>query len=147
MKKMFHTISIFMFIVVGIPLMGQESFFEICKTGSPDAVKKALKAGATITANEYGITPLMWAAQYNPNPEVINVFIKNGANVNETDPTGTTPLMYAASNTTNPEVIIVLIKAGADIKMKDNNAKTAYALAEWNDNINKTPAYDALKIE
>lgn len=136
-------ICLFMFIAV--PLTAQVSFFELCKTGSPAEIEKALKAGETVKANEYSITPLMWVAQYNPNPDVITMLIKNGSSVNEADNTGTTPLMYAAMNTTNPEVIMALLKAGADGKLKNSDGKTAYDFAEFNDNIKRTPAYEALK--
>lgn len=144
MKRIYCISSIFVLLLASVPMMAQESFFEICKTGTPAQITKALKKGATVKVNEYGITPLMWVAQYNPNPEAINVLIKNGASVNEVDSTGTTPLMYAAMNNT-PEVIMALLNAGADAKLKNSDGKTAYDIAEYNDNVKRTPVYQALK--
>ena len=144
MKKVISIVSIMVMLSIGISVLAQESFFDICKTGTPAQVAKALKKGATVKANQYGVTPLMWAAQYNPNPEVFTVLLKNGALVDETDTTGTTPLMYAAMNN-NAAVIDALLKAGANAKLKNSDGRSAYDLAEYNENVNRTPAYQALK--
>lgn len=136
--------SILILLLVSVHLMAEESFIELWNTGTPAQITKALKNGASVKANEYGITPLMFAAQNNPNPEVIGVFIKNGALINEVDPTGTTPLMYAAMQN-NAAVVDALLKAGADAKLKNSDGKTAYDLAEYNEKVNRTPAYQALK--
>ena len=57
-------------------------------------------------------TPLMDAADYNPNPEVITTLLKAGADANAWDALGMTALNWAAMHNRNPEVIITLIKAG-----------------------------------
>ncbi len=54
---------------------------------------------------EYGETPLMFAAVYNQNPDVITALINAGADVNARDEYGWTPLMEATSNNKNPEII------------------------------------------
>lgn len=143
MKKIYLGITVIM-LTAGLALMAEESFTELCKSGKPAQIAKALKKGASVKVNEYGISPLMLAAGNNPDPEVINLFLKNGALINETDPTGTTPLMYAALQN-NAAVVEALLKAGADAKLKNSDGKTAYELAEFNEKINRTPVYQALK--
>lgn len=81
-----------------------------------------------------GETPLILAAQYNPNSEVITTLLKSGADVNTRDTTmlGWTALMYAADgedNKKNPEVITALLKAGADISARAKDGKTALICA------------------
>ena len=61
------------------------------------------------------MTPLMYAAKSNPNPEVIRVLIENGADVKAATKIGWTPFMYAAMSNSNPEVLRVLIENGADV--------------------------------
>ena len=41
-------------------------------------------------------TPLMFAARYNSNPEVVALLLQAGADINEKDKDGWTPLMFAA---------------------------------------------------
>jgi len=46
-------------------------------TGTPQEVEAAIQAGADVNAKDGGgMTPLMYAAQYNNNSEVLNVLIK-----------------------------------------------------------------------
>ena len=71
-----------------------------------------------------GWTPLMAAADYNPNPEVITMLVKAGADVNAQTRDGYTALMYAAGQR-NPEVITMLLEAGADVKAWDTLSMTA----------------------
>ena len=58
-----------------------------------------LKAGADIEArNKDGITPLIWAARFNSNPEMIEVLLKAGANPKAKDKEGKTAADYAKDN-------------------------------------------------
>ena len=46
----------------------------------PEAIEALLNAGANIEAKDHqGSTPVMWAARWNKNPEVIEVLLKAGA--------------------------------------------------------------------
>ena len=126
-------------------------FFELCKTGTVGQVRAAIAAGADVNAigGRYDLTPLMYAASGNPDPEVIVVLLKAGADVNARDRLirrpnansnpketvarvtlsakadyGMTPLMFAAQSNPNPEVIGVLLKAGADINAKHQDGGT-----------------------
>ena len=89
-------------------------FFALVKAGTPQSVQAAISNGAEVnTRDDYGRTPLMWAASYTENPEVISTFLKAGAEVNAQDENGWTPLMAAARDSHNPEVITTFLKAGA----------------------------------
>jgi ankyrin repeat protein len=92
--------------------------------------------------NSSSHTAVMYAAEFNPNPEVITALLKAGADANTKNRFGMTALMYAAKVTKNPEVIITLLKAGADTKVKDRDGNTALDYTDVNDNLAGT---DALK--
>ena len=87
------------------------------------------------------MTPLMWAAWENQNPEVIKVLLEAGANVDARDKWGLTPLMQAARKNQNPEVIKVLLDGGADGKIRCKNGKTAFDYAKGNEHLQNTEVY------
>lgn len=121
---------------------GESSFFELCKTGTPDEITRAIQGGARVEERtEQGATPLMWAALNNQNPEVLRVLLQAGARVDERTEGGVTPLMAAAAKNQNPEVIIVLLNAGADGTLKSEEGKTAFDYASTNEKIINTRAY------
>jgi ankyrin repeat protein len=86
----------------------------------------------------------MYAAQYNPSPEVITTLLKAGADVKAQNKAGWTPLIYAAESSPNPEVIIVLLRAGADAKRKAQG-KSAIDFAQDNEKLKGTDAYRQLQ--
>jgi ankyrin repeat protein len=93
-------------------------FLELVKTGTPQSVEDAINNGANIKAQDaMGHTPLLVAALDNPNPEVITILLKAGADLNGLDGEGNNCLVFAARN--NLEVITTLLKAGADIETRD----------------------------
>ncbi|HTV47840.1 MAG TPA: ankyrin repeat domain-containing protein [Phycisphaerae bacterium] len=115
-------------------------FFDLCKIGTPEQVADAIKAGANVNdvekeQNDYsGCTPLMIAAQYNTNPDVIMELLNAGANVNAVDYFGgSTPLMNATYNS-NPAVAEVLITAGANVNARDYFSDTPLMCAAQNKN-------------
>src|SRR5208337_3954721 len=103
--------------------------FDIAKDGTPQEMKAAIDRakGANVNDLEYGAiqTVLMWAAEFNKDPDVITTLLKAGADIKEPDKNGFTPLMIAAENNTNPEVITRLVSLGADLEAKDQNGFTA----------------------
>lgn len=107
------------------------------KYGNPsvETIETLIKAGANVNAKEQtvGLTPLMYAAERNNNPEVTKALIKAGADVNAKfesgESKGETALMYAAHWNNNPEVIKALIKAGADVNAKIDKGGTALMFA------------------
>lgn len=108
--------------------MNDEQFWYLCHEGSegvtplmivrtPGAISALVKAGADVNArNRSGQTPLMFAAQFNTNPEVINALVDGGAE-DLTDKDGKTALVHAKEMGTS-EIIDALIKAGAYIPDK-----------------------------
>ena len=77
MRKILSVILIISFILAGSVLaFGQKNFFELVKTGTLEEVNNAIKAGADVNAqDEYDMTPLMYAAWNNQNPEIIKLLL------------------------------------------------------------------------
>jgi hypothetical protein len=100
------------------------SLFEIVKNGSLEEITKALSSGANVNgrdrSDDYNKTPLMIAAEFAQNPDVIDLLLKAGAEVNAIDVNGKTPLMYAAYKNQIPGVLSALIKAGANVNARDS---------------------------
>ena len=134
-----------LFLLSRICLFAQD-IFGTAKFGTPQDVLAAIKAGASLNERDnLGMTPLMWAAMNNTNPEVITALLKAGARLDDRDNiVGMTPLMWAATNNANPEVVMILLKAGANGKTKSLEGKTAFDYAKDNPNIKDTAAYWAL---
>ena len=124
-------------VVVALTLTGCLStktsttdLFELVTTGTPQEVQAVITNGADVNAqDDSGMTPLMYAAEYNPNPDVLTVLLKAGADVNVADNYGLTPLMWDAEYNQNPETITTLLKAGADLKAQDKGGFTALMIA------------------
>ena len=74
-------------------------FFELVKTGTPQSVRAAISNGAEVnTRDDYGRTPLMAAASYTENPEVIPTLLKAGADAKAKNKAGHTAFDYAQYN-------------------------------------------------
>jgi hypothetical protein len=103
-----------------------DDFFGLVWTGTPESIQAAIDNGADVNArNKDGKTPLMFAAGYAPNPEVINILLAAGAEVNAKEPKyGLTPLMFAVAANTNPEVATTLLNAGADLGARSQGGVT-----------------------
>ena len=68
--------------------------------------------------NTKGLTPLHVAAWRHPNPQVLEIFLDAGADVNARDDRNRTPLFWS-SHSTNPQKIVpVLLDAGADVRAR-----------------------------
>ena len=74
-------------------------------------------------------------------PEQVQVAIKSGAQVNDSDTLGQTPLMHGAECNENSDVITTLLNAGADAKAKSIEGRTAFDYAQNNHKIKGTKAY------
>jgi len=98
-----------------------ETLYDAAEKGDLAAVRRLLGQGAKVKARNKssGRTPLH-AAAYRDNKEVVELLIKNGADVNTRDKTGDTPLHLAAGEG-NKAVAELLITNGADV-----NARTKY---------------------
>ena len=90
--------------VIQALLDGGSTTFELC--------------GANIGGSHPGITPLHLAATWNSNPDVAEVLIRAGADVNaEGGVSGTgTPLFVAACCNNNPAMVELLLRYGAELR-------------------------------
>jgi uncharacterized protein len=111
----------------------------IVQTGTPEDVQAALDNGSDVNGRtSAGVTPLMLAANANPNSQVIVILVKAGADIDAREPgIGATALLYAAAYNPRPEVTAELLKLGADINVRDTkNGRTALI---WAANANPEP--------
>jgi len=122
--------SVFIFMC-GVVFLGASvfalDFLDLCVSGTPEEVKKAIEAGVDVNArDERDYTPLMWAVRYNPNSEVTKILIDAGADVNAKGERGYTPLMWAVRyDKASPEIVKLLLDAGADVNAVSQFCETA----------------------
>ena len=90
-------------------------------------------------------TALIWAAAYNPNHRVTEMLIEAGARVDH-DGDGTA-LQYAARWSRNPKVIEVLLDGGADVLAGRSCRESIVEIAQQNDSLRGTTAYERLERE
>jgi len=153
----------------------ENEFNTLCKTGSPSEIENALKRSDIEHLDSDGFTPLMCAAYYNPNPEVVRILIKAGASLGgfrgytviecaarnnnpavikallaagasiSPDYLGSTPLFDAAFYNKNPEVIKVFLKAGASVNAEDTGKDTPLMAAARSKDQNPEVVLELLK--
>jgi ankyrin repeat protein len=98
---------------------------------SSRAVNLLLGAGAKVNGpqDQYGETPLTWAAQSGPEAEpLVRTLLENGAEVNASNGFGITALMRATHRAA-PSVLTALIRRGADVNAQDHDGRTALMFA------------------
>lgn len=77
---------------------------------APEMARLLLDRGADIEAlDEYGFTPLLWAATAG-HPDLVELFLDRGANVLAQEPGGNNVLTVAINS--NPEVMSILVQRG-----------------------------------
>jgi murein DD-endopeptidase MepM/ murein hydrolase activator NlpD len=109
------------------------NLFNLVKTDDLANVQAAITAGANVNAaDEYGQTPLMYAASSSQNADILAELLKAGANLNAQTTSGWTALMYAARDTKNFDTAILLMNAGADPSLKNSDGQSAADLARSN---------------
>ena len=129
--------NIFLSLIAGL-LLGCGPSIDIhnaSQLGKVKIVKQHLNAGKDVNARDgWKRTPLHYAAEEGHRP-VVELLIKNGANVNlkddETDARGETPLHLAAAKGHVP-VVELLIKNGANVNAKDADGGTPLHSAAGN---------------
>ncbi|NLE15796.1 MAG: ankyrin repeat domain-containing protein [Spirochaetales bacterium] len=94
-------------------------------------IKTLLDEGADIhTQNEWGLTPIMLAAQYNPSVNVLKALLEAGADIQEAEPKyRSNSLHLAANKSASPKIIEELLKAGADLNARNYLGETALIMA------------------
>src|SRR5208337_3690327 len=78
----------------------QTDFFKLVETGTPQSVRAAISNGADVNARRTGdsATPLMLAAMFSHNPEVITTLLMAGAKAKVHDWLGKTAFDYGKEN-------------------------------------------------
>ena len=111
---------------------------------------KILKeAGADLNEkNDYGVSPLMSAVSYNPNIEITNYLIENGADIADYDNNGNNVLMYSVINP-NLEIFKRFVELGADvhIKTKDEQENILFIALKNGANLEKVEYILSLGID
>ncbi|MFA5698790.1 MAG: ankyrin repeat domain-containing protein [Sphaerochaeta sp.] len=98
---------------------------------SAKEIKDLLKEGADIhTQNDWGLTPIMLAAQYNPAVAVLKALLDGGADIHEAEPKYRSNALHLAANrSTNVKVLEALLEAGADLHARNYLGETALIIA------------------
>ena len=119
-----------------VPGISPDEFMRMCAGASSEVVLNALEnRKADPNARDYyDVTPLMFAAEKNSDPEVIVVLVRFGAKPDAKDKDGKTALMYAAKSNPSPEIISALAANGASVNARDLNRMTALMYAARNNN-------------
>ena len=96
-----------------------------------DSVAKLVQQGADVNATDsFGLTPLMRAALFNPNAEIITVLVEAGADIFAREPQyKSTALQLAANHNPSAKVIEALVAAGSDIHDVNYLGETALVMA------------------
>jgi len=94
------------------------SIHDAAVKGNIETVKQHLAAGADLSAQRYGQTPLHYAAREG-HKEIVKLLIAEGADVNVQSHLNETPLHQAAWHS-HKEVIELLIASGANVNAKNN---------------------------
>ncbi len=97
-------------------------FFE---AATLEQVVECLAAEAGVNArDEYGRTPLHYAALASTNPALIAALIDAGAEVDARDGGGWTPLHDAAESNSDSTIVAALLAAGARVNARDGHSWT-----------------------
>ena len=118
--------------------LSSENFIELCASGTLQQVEAAIKKIADVNVkakwNGATCTSLIAAVSKN-NPNVVQLLIDNGANINDKGVYGFTALIIATLQR-KPEMVSLLISAGADVNAKtmmNDEAKAAEMPEEFSD--------------
>lgn len=106
-----------------------ESLFAACAGGDLQRATQCIQNGAIVNQrNSFGSTPLHMAAFYNY-PEITQLLIRWGADVNARDYSGFTPLDVAINQNKTGDTVQILIRYGAGVNAKGNNDNTPLHVA------------------
>ena len=96
-------------------------------------LKDSADANYTISAGAFNMTMLNAAINVSRNKNIVELLLKNNADVNAKDAFNTTALMYAVASG-NKELVELLISYGADVKASDGQGNTVLSAAKESKN-------------
>jgi len=82
----------------------------------PEIKDTLLESGLDTSSSSLRLTPLMLAAAFSPDADMLKTLIKSGADPNEKSEYGLNPLVLAILFKRNPEIVNALIEGGADVR-------------------------------
>jgi ankyrin repeat protein len=114
-------------------------FEQVCVNGNLEIIKLFFNSGKVIINNRdvQGRTALHYTANMGNNPEVIDLLIKNGFDINIQDYEGKTPLICAVMNGKTDNVKTLLKYPQIDTNIKDNKQLAAMDYVIGNDQNNQ----------
>ena len=94
-------------------------------------INDLIKQGADVNcANDWGMTPLMLAAQYNTHVVILKALIHAGADINAVEPKYKSNALHLAANMcSNPKVVATLVEDGADVNARNYLGETPLIMA------------------
>lgn len=94
-------------------------------------IKDLIAQGAEVSCtNEWGLTPLMLAAQYNTSVSILNALINAGSDIHAQEPKyRSNALLLACNKTSNPKIIEALLNAGASLTERNYLGESAIIMA------------------
>jgi uncharacterized protein len=135
MKKLVGAIGLSCLFATGSAHAQATDFLELVKTETAQSVQVSIDQGQDVNVkSDFGETPLMLAAESNPDPDVIIVLRRAGADPNALDKFGLTPLMHVARVNPNPAAVAALLDAGAEINAQINGMTALMYAAQRNPN-------------
>jgi ankyrin repeat protein len=138
---------VIVFFLIGARRAGAEAPKDIYDAARKGTASQALsfisRGDAADSPDENGLTPLMYASWFNPDPAVAKVFIDAKARIGYSPGSGLTAAMLACWNE-NPAIIELLSRYGADFKRTDEYGTTALMLAS---RYNRNPAVIAALLK
>jgi uncharacterized protein len=135
MKRLIGVIGLSCLFASGSAHAQATSFLELVKTGTALGVQASINQGQDVNLkSDFGETPLMVAAENNPDPDVIIALKRAGADPNASDNFGLTPLMHASRFNPNPATVAALLDAGAEINAQINGMTALMYAAQHNPN-------------
>jgi len=96
-KRMVVATALAAFVALSSTHAQTSDFLDPVKTGTRQTIQTAIARGADVNARDGdGVNALMYAVQFNPNPEVISILLQAGADLRAQNKYGVTALMGAA---------------------------------------------------
>ena len=122
--------------LITAPKITDSEFLRLCAGADADFIRNAVNnRAANVNAHDYyDVTALMFAAEKNSDPKVIEALINAGADPHARDKDGKTALMYAAKSNPSPEIITALTNGASYVNARDNNRMTALMHASRSNN-------------